>query len=91
MYLSHGLPRIILAKGFAPAQITRQASFTPKAAPAGATAQIKRQASFTPKAAPAGAPAQTTLETAQITLARDSRQRPRPQARPLKKVAPAQG
>ena len=72
MYLSHGLPRIILAKGFAPAQITRQASFTPKAAPA-------------------GAPAQTTLETAQITLARDSRQRPRPQARPLKKVAPAQG
>ena len=68
MYLSHGLPRIILAKGFAPAQITCHASFTPKAAPAGATAQIKRQASFTPKAAPASAPAQEGRARSRLTV-----------------------
>ena len=85
MYLSHGLPRIILTK-----RIRARSNHASSVIHAKGRARRRdrsNQASFTPKAAPA----QTTLETAQITLARDSRQRPRPQARPLKKVAPAQG
>ena len=70
MYLSHGLPRIILAKGFAPAQITRQASSVIHAkdrARRRARSNHAR-ARFTPKAAPAGAPAQEGRARSRLTV-----------------------